>query len=151
MARTAAPPASDWWQNRPLLIGLGAALVVVLLAFAGASGSSTQTLTGEFRLYDEDLAFLDDGDYCSGDGGYGDIGPSTQVKLRDGKGESLATGNLGAGEWDSSNDSCVFMWELSDVPEEDFYRLEIGRRGELEYTLDEMRSNDWNIETSIGL
>jgi hypothetical protein len=115
------------------------------------------TVTGTFTLYgtssELDLLGTSEisvfGSTCEGSGGYGDIDSGSNVTLKDGQGKILASGSLGPGSPGAGQ--CMFSFTLNDVPEVPFYSIEIGRRGAITDSLEELRSNGWKFELSIGL
>ncbi len=84
---------------------------------------------------------------CFGDGGYDDIRSGVSVTVRDGAGAVLGTGRLGDGVKDLW---CTFNFTVADLPKVDFYSVEVGRRGELTYSFDEMETSGWKVDLSIG-
>ncbi|MDB9496814.1 hypothetical protein PN441_07410 [Spirulina major CS-329] len=109
--------------------------------------NSKYTITGSLTLLDSDIEGSDD--YCYGSGGYGDIEANMPVTIRDGQGNILATGNTGAGSKKSLVE-CVFDFEVTNIPKTEFYAIEVGRRGELNYSFDELNEQDWKVSLSIG-
>jgi hypothetical protein len=100
-------------------------------------------IEGTFTLIDFDTASTG---CLRGDGGYGDINSSTQVVLRNDDGDTLGRTSLGAG--DPTGVSCLWRWTIDDVSEgEDAYILEVGDRGEISYTWDELKAGP---QTSLG-
>jgi hypothetical protein len=97
---------------------------------------------------------------CTGDGGYGDIGGGKTVKVLSDADKELALSKLSQGKWDISNDfnkygsnyefKCTFTFE-GEVPRvKGSYRFIIGNRGEINYSLEEMESNNWDVLFSLG-
>jgi hypothetical protein len=123
--------------------------IVAAAAFIslGASGAllPKHTVTGSFVLTDTTETFSGS---CSGRGGYSDVRAGTNVVLKDGDGKLLATGSLGTGTGIGS--TCSFSYSLPGVPEVPFYTIEVGSRGDLSYSLAEMRSMDWRVDLTLG-
>ena len=132
----------------PKLAGVAVAAVALLVAANSGLLTPHHTVTGDFVLRggSEGTIFLDLG--CSGIGGYSDIGPGTQVTVRDGDGKILATSPLGVGSQDGM--ACSFTFALRDVPEVAFYSFEVGRRGALNFSLEEMKADEWSVGLSLG-
>jgi hypothetical protein len=109
------------------------------------------TITGSFELVDKDISRGGPGE-CQGTGGFSDINQNMQVVVLDGKRNTIATGNLEADNYSGeySNVACAFPFRIENVPISDFYEIEVGRRGSLKYSLDEMRSKKWNLMFSLG-
>lgn len=103
------------------------------------------SLKGEFTLLDFDGW---SGDPCSGDGGYDDIRAGLHVTVRDQTGTVLGTGALEGGTpltaW------CTFTFTVDALPKADFYSVEVGRRGELTYSFEELESSEWTVYLSLG-
>jgi hypothetical protein len=104
---------------------------------------------GTFTVFDSDeWAFADDGDACFPTGGYGDINASTQVVVRNSSGDELARTSLGPGEIGLLN-GCEFSFTLSLTEGESIYITEVGDRGEVSYTWDEI-SQPGAIALTLG-
>ena len=86
---------------------------------------------------------------CRGTGGYDDINSGLSVTVRDGSGGVLATGRLGDGKRPKVA-RCTFGYSVGGLPEVDFYSIEIGRRGELTYSFEEMENNNWEVSSILG-
>lgn len=117
--------------------------LVVLLAACGAGG---RALTGEFTLLADE--FGGSSSSCSGTGGYGDISQGTDVVVRDEGSEIIGTSSLGPG--DRSGGSCTFSFEVEELPPADFYSIEVGDRGELTYSREDLDEMEWSVFLSLG-
>jgi hypothetical protein len=141
-----APPASPPRRNRTLLIiaaAVGVVLVTVfLIVFLGSK--ETHLIQGELSLFDSDTA----SNNCVGTGGYDDIAAGVSVTVRDGTGSTLATGRLEKGEA-LAGIGCTYKFDV-EVPDVDFYRVEVAHRGELEYSKAELERNNWKVNASLG-
>lgn len=109
------------------------------------------TLTGTFTLIDSEISRTLDG--CAGTGGYSDVKTGLQVVVKNEKNEILAVGALG----DDNNYSgqhaqvaCDFPFSIKDLPRATFYQIEVGRRGSLKYSFDELRNAKWMVQFSLG-
>lgn len=133
-------------NRKKLLIGLGAAGVLILVLLLLSNAGQTHEITGSFVVFDDDASSSD----CrlGMDGGYSDIGPGTAVEVRNETGETIAAGRLGVGE--SIGLGCNFPIEVHDVPDAKFYRIGVGRRGELSYSKDEIEARDWEVAFQLG-
>jgi hypothetical protein len=108
-----------------------------------------QVIVGTFAVFDPDEWLLtDEGDTCFPDGGYGDINSATQVIMRNNDGDELARTNLGSGEIGMFK-GCTFTFELTLTEGESIYILNVGKRGEISYTWDEV-TEPKAIELSLG-
>ncbi|MCW6037142.1 hypothetical protein K4A83_12805 [Spirulina subsalsa FACHB-351] len=108
---------------------------------------SKYTIKGSITLIDSDIKGADDS--CYGTGGYRDIQANMPVTIKDGQGNILATGKTGSGKKDSRV-VCVFDFEINDIPKVDFYSIEVGRRGQLNYSFQELEEKEWTVSLSLG-
>jgi hypothetical protein len=86
------------------------------------------------------------GDKCHGVHGYSDIGSGTQVMVKNGKGEILASAPLGEGHGDDAN--CRFAFTFPITEGEDRYVLSVGHRGEFSYSFEQLQRG--GIEIHLG-
>jgi hypothetical protein len=92
---------------------------------------------------------------CTGaDAGYPDLRQGTVVKVKDGAGATLGTvalqgGSLRRGPLRGRDDDCVFSFSLT-VPERDAYRVEVGRRGGVNFDRSELQRTNWKADLTIG-
>lgn len=107
----------------------------------------TRTLTGTFTLIDSGV--VGDSTYCFGTGGYDDVRGGMKVTVRDGSGTIIATGDTDDGRTESSV-ICVLEFSLSDVPIVDFYEIEVGRRGSISYSYDELDEVDFDVAFTLS-
>ncbi len=105
----------------------------------------TATVSGIFVV--TDTAGLDaiasDGATCAGANGYSDVGRDTQVTVKNGKGEILATTALGQGKGNSTN--CTFSFSFPVTEGQDRYVVSVGHRGEFSYTFGQLRAQGVQI------
>lgn len=87
-----------------------------------------------------------DGSSCTGNSGYSDIGPDTDVTVKNGKGEILTTTTLGRGTGGSAE--CRFTFAFPVTEGEDLYIVSVGRRGEFRYSFDQLRSR--GVQVHLG-
>jgi hypothetical protein len=138
-----ATPAPGKPRNMIPWLAAGAVVVAAVVAAVLLVGGG-QTITGEFALFDSEL-----GSDCQGSGGYSDIGPGASVTVRNEKGETIGTSNLGSGEH-ISGFGCTYDFTVDGVPNAKFYRIEVSHRGEVEYSRAEIEAADWNVNLSLG-
>jgi hypothetical protein len=146
-ATAAAPPRLEAKaSNRTVLLIVGSVVILgaIGLAFVLLGGGSKHELHGTMELIDSDTA----SNGCIGTGGYDDIAPGAAVTVRNGDGETLATGRLGEGEAVASF-GCTYTF-IIDIPDSDFYRIEVTHRGELEFSKSELEANNWEVSASLG-
>lgn len=98
---------------------------------------------------------------CSGAGGYSDIGGGSVIRVSTDEDKELGIGKLSegkggsVGDWDEQLDdrwetTCSFTFSV-EVPEiKGDYRVGISDRGERSYSKEEMESNSWKINLSLG-
>lgn len=96
-----------------------------------------QQIDGSFTISDGDSAGLRVGDLCQGEGGYGDLNSSTQVVVRNPDGDELARTELGLGDT-TSIITCRFEFTVELTEGEESYIFEVGDRGEISYSWDEV-------------
>ncbi|WP_432493159.1 hypothetical protein [Kineococcus auxinigenes] len=115
---------------------------------------TTQTITGTMAVVN--------GNYKEGSGvcwsgkGYEDISKGTRVTVRDGSGNILATSSLGSSQGDGFDAGvlesvyCNYPFSVTDVPKADFYEIEVGRRGSLEFSYQELADQNWAVSFNLG-
>jgi hypothetical protein len=88
-------------------------------------------------------AIASDGATCQGANGYSDVGRDTQVTVKNGKGEILATTALGQGKGNSAN--CTFSFSFPVTEGQDRYVVSVGHRGEFSYSFGQLRTQGVQI------
>lgn len=131
-----------------------AVVAVVVAALVGGGlwlsvGHGKHTITGDLALIDSE-GFDNSGLGCAGTGGYDDISAGTTVTVSDGSGHVVGIGELGLGKEKSLLGECEFAFTVKDVPDEDFYDVEVSHRGGLKFSRQEMEDNDWYVAGSLG-
>ena len=156
------PPPLPPRTRRRLLIGVIGGIIAVcagiatLVAITGGSASAgKQTLTGQFILIDSDI--LGDWDSCFGSGGYDDFGAGMDVTVTDGDGKIIATAtteNITSTDEDADTakdaDFLCAVKFATEVPKVPFYEIEVGSRGDLSYSQEELAAEDWHVQLSLG-
>jgi hypothetical protein len=109
------------------------------------------TITGTFTLIDADIQ-RGGGGICVGTGGYSDIAPGLQVTVKDGSGNILGLGKLGPDQHKGqySEVACEYGFKVENIPRADFYDIEVGRRGSLKYSFEEIRKKGWVLTFTLG-
>lgn len=148
-----------------------AGVVVAVAACGGenARSSSRHTIQGTMDLV-ESRALLDrylsdladaNGDYSKVDcssglpgTGYSDIHAGVQVVVADESGTTIGTTSLGAGRLSyqgpiDARTSCQFPFTVS-VPKAAFYKVSVGRRGDITNSFEEMVAQEWRVELAVG-
>lgn len=84
--------------------------------------------------------------------GYQDIHPGTPVVFRDGAGTVLARVALGAGAIRMTagfRDDCVYRFSAT-VPDAPAYQIEVGSRGSVAFSRQELAKAGWRAQLTIG-
>jgi hypothetical protein len=107
------------------------------------------TVKGSFTLHDDSpsaysTAIAVSDSSCSGSGGYGDIEQGTQVTVKNGKGDILATTTLGAGQ--GGRYLCTFPFSFRITEGEDRYVVSVSRRGDMSYSFADLKANGVSLE-----
>lgn len=118
--------------------------VVSLVVAEGA------TLKGTFTLVDTGVSRTSGG--CSGTGGYSDVHAGMQVVIKNEKNEILALGNVGEDTYNGPYPevTCQFPIVVKDIPRAEFYQIEVGRRGSLQYSIEDLRKANWVVSFILG-
>jgi hypothetical protein len=85
-----------------------------------------------------------DGQTCHGIDGYADVGRSTPVTVKNGKGEVLTSTSLGPGTGNTA--TCTFSFTFPITEGQDRYVVSIGRRGEFSYSFEQLRGRGVQIK-----
>jgi Protein of unknown function (DUF732) len=109
-----------------------------------ANASATFVLMDTSKEYVSSIA-SDEGK-CHGVHGYSDIGGGTQVMVKNGKGEILASASLGEGHGDEVNCRFAFSFPITDG--QDRYVVSVGHRGEFSYSFEQLRRG--GVEIHLG-
>ena len=128
-----------------------ALLVAALLTACSPTQSAEpqgKTLTGTFSVAASEGAGFSGA--CHGGGGYDDIAGGMGVTLKDGDGTVIGSTQLGTGQASADRDWCVLPFSFSDVPDADFYVIDMGRRGEQTYSRADLEAQDWTVGLEIG-
>jgi Protein of unknown function (DUF732) len=110
----------------------------------------TANASGTFVLIDTAKEFVSsiesDEGKCHGIHGYSDIGSGTQVMVKNGKGEILASAPLGEGHGDDVN--CRFAFSFPITEGQDRYVVSVGHRGEFSYSFEQLQRG--GVEIHLG-
>lgn len=148
------PARKPWWRYRRVLVSGGLGLILFGVLVVDEVRNSTPqpiSLTGTLTLKGGSKAFSGARDSfsssCEGTGGYADITRGAQVVVRDPEGRTIAVGALGPGKTQDVTEykqynggtvryawSCVFPFEIPEVPWHDFYSVEVTHRGQVTFT-----------------
>jgi hypothetical protein len=135
-----------------LVLGLGVYAATSSVGDKATPTTTTQerhVITGTFLLSgSEGEDFFADGSGCQGTSGYDDVEPGLQVTISDQSGTVIGNGALDSGE--AQEAGCMFRFEVNNIPVASFYKVAVGRRGEISYSIDQMKQMSWSVELSLG-
>ncbi|MGV0743418.1 hypothetical protein [Mycolicibacterium sp. XJ870] len=77
---------------------------------------------------------------------YSDVGHTTAVTVKDGKGEILTTTSLGRGKAGTAH--CTFSFSFPITEGQDRYVVSVGRRGEFVYTFEQLQAR--GVQIHVG-
>lgn len=130
--------------------GFKAAFSLLGLVFIGfiiwANTNDKHDIRGNLFLPADGV--VSSGDLCIGEGGFDDIGPGTQVRIKNQDGKIIATTELEFGS--DTGAGCVFPFVARGVPESRYYTIEASHRGGLTFSKDEMKAANWEVALSLG-
>ena len=143
-------PSGPGRLRKPIVV-VGILIVAAVgVALLTLRSDPTYTISGRFELVTGWNFNPLGSDSCAGTGGYSDIRPGAQVTVRGGSGSTLAISRLGESKGALSPATCSFEFSVTEVPREDFYRIEVSHRGEIEFSFAEMESKNWMVELTLG-
>lgn len=112
------------------------------------------SIKGSFELIDENIegGSEEPGSQCYGTGGFNDISAGMPVTIRDEKGLIIATGDTTEGTRPVEHPSvtCIFGFKIEGIPKANFYTIEIGRRGNLNYSFEDMNKRNWEVSLRLA-
>lgn len=144
---------------RLVALAVIAVIVVGAVAASGALGAK-HTLTGYLTVSpsdgSEELGWLTSittssgsvqlGGSCTTRGADSDIVEGTDVSVRDDADKVVGSGALAAGTLDfTTHVVCVFRFSVTGIPDATFYTVEIGSRGKLTFSKDDLDAKHWSI------
>ena len=106
---------------------------------AQVDADATFTAFGTHTLYATPTSFISEGAGCEGKNGYNDIQEGVPVTLYDQGGDIVGGSALESGVYNGAG-ACLFTFTIHDVPFRAFYEYEVGDRGRLPASLDEVRA-----------
>lgn len=113
--------------------------------------SNSSQISGYLELVDSQIGGTDSN--CYGTGGFEDIEGGMSVTIKDGKGTIIALGKTSYGKRPKGQYSsvrCIFYFQVNNVPKADFYSIEVGRRGQLNYSYEELKNKNWKVSFSLS-
>ena len=139
-----------------MLRAIAMVAVLVLAACESPSPSPTPVLHGTFTLLASNSIFQRADGTCTGSGGYADITALTEVTVKNQAGDIIGITNLGDGKRGPATAThiatavCTFSFSLAGLPDATFYSFEVGHRGEVNYSAEQMASSDWTVTLTLG-
>lgn len=145
-------------RPRPIWVVLGALAVVVVglcswlittqrVPETPAAAAATSAQEADTWAVTIDFTFGNSS--CEGDGGYSDIGSGTPVTLKDETGRLVGSDTLYPNT--PSSGQCTWTIRMDDVPSDlEFYVAEVGSRGEISYSRDQLVSENFTIGLYLG-
>ncbi|MGY1607089.1 MULTISPECIES: hypothetical protein [unclassified Geodermatophilus] len=134
-----------------------AVLAVALTACGGGAEAAAPATPIESATHDVTLEFawyVDGTIYaaCQHRGGpYADINHGTPVTLKTGAGETVGASALSEANCESGGGAFTWTVIFPDVPmDADFYSVEVGQRGEVTKSRQDLEANDYTFQTSLG-
>jgi hypothetical protein len=109
--------------------------------------SGSVTITESLDLDTETVLELDGGS-CTGTGGYDDLEQGAEVVVTDEANKIIGTSSLGEGRISGSD--CIFRFVVSNLPRAKFYGVEVSHRGKVTNSYDELVTQRWTVDLSIG-
>lgn len=84
-------------------------------------------------------------------GGFDDIVPGAQILVKNGSGTILATSVLGEGVVTEGRTYhfCEFPFSVQNVPASDFYVIEMGSRGGMTYSVQDLEQQNWQVSLKL--
>ena len=156
-------------------IRTGLIMTIASLTAVTACGGESKVKIGGFMMLSVDITeyvtegtsnFVGSWNGCSGIGGYNDFGSGMDVSIRDADGKiigttstrNFSTSDLSSDDEDlksaavstqeNSELACGIVYGPISVPKSEFYEVEIGSRGTLTYSHEELvAANFWTFST----
>lgn len=150
-------PQRPWWRQPLVLLVAGVVLIlaVAITIITVFAGGSSRDLKVSFSLDD----FGGSSSCAGGHGGYSDLGPGTDVVVKDDGGHIIGTAQLGDGKSTSMSSAtghdgvggCIWNTTVKDLPSgKDYYQISVGRRGTETYSKAQLDKAKWALDLSIG-
>jgi hypothetical protein len=110
------------------------------------------TISGRLSLISANL--LEAGSGCTGQGNYASIHGGAPITVTDASGRVIGVGHLAMGQrrltdGSPAADRCDFEFVVGGLPEVEVYGIHLERHGSLQYTLTEMKRQNWAIRLEL--
>jgi len=127
------------------------ASVLFVVAVLPGCGSSSHQLTRSIEVIEQLGVGSQNriGQTCTGMGGYDDIQQGAAVVVRDESNKVLATSSLKGGKI-VALETCGFDFTVDNVPDANFYQVEVSHRGAVTYSKADLDSKGWKVALSLG-
>jgi hypothetical protein len=145
------------------LASIFAGLLVTLAACGVASPqAAVHSISGTFTLTDDqawpvptispNLVYPSETPVpaCEGKGGYADVRAGAQILVRNQDSTLVGTGLLSIGEVLDTGSTCRLEFTVDAVPDSTFYSFELGRRGEVVYSSEELQDRGYHVDLTLG-
>ncbi|WP_371417598.1 hypothetical protein, partial [Anabaena sp. UHCC 0187] len=113
--------------------------------------SNSSRISGYLELVDSNIGGTDSN--CYGTEGFKDIEGGMPVTVKDGQGKIISLGKTSYGKrpkGEYSSVRCIFYFQVNNVPIVNFYSIEVGRRGQLNYSYEELKNKNWKVSFSLS-
>lgn len=132
----------------------------VLTAFSDASLAEQKvrdkhSIVGTFTIYHKqyssenaDNFMVTDNKLCGGMNGFDDLRYEMPITVTNEEGKIIGIGSAGFGVLVDSD--CVFTYKIDNIPRSNFYSIEVGRRGKVNYSIEQIIRDNWKVLISIG-
>lgn len=145
-------------RSRQLFLFTFSLSVIALIfgesSFAKEKHKNKFTLLGNlvgYQKYDADnfvVATSDSKQICQGRNGYADLTYDMPVTVTNAEGKIVGIGKTDFGEWVDGH--CNFNYKVENIPKSDFYSVEVGHRGKVNYSFSDIVQNNWHVSQQIG-
>ena len=132
----------------------------------GEEAATRHSVKGEFSMsgdyssidfgFDSGIPNPKVGQSCEGAGGYSDISAGVGVSVTDRAGDVLGTSILEmgtisdtAGDGFETQVTCTLPFTVEDLPDSDFFNVEVADRGSLGFTKAELEEADWTVQLGL--
>jgi uncharacterized OB-fold protein len=133
-----------------IVVVLAVLLTISVVKFAGSvAGRPTHTIHGTMTLIDSGFGTTTSCTGSDASSGYSDISAGAGVTVEDAGGKVIGASSLDPGTLQNTVE-CVFPFTVTKVADSAFYKVTVSHRGTLSYSADQMKSNGWKVEVSLG-
>jgi hypothetical protein len=129
-------------------VAAGVAIVAVFSGGGAAVGKPARghALKGTFTLFGPKV----EQNPCATRHGYADVAAGLQVAVRDEHGSAVGFGSLSSGSADTTRRGCTYRFTVRSLPDAHAYTVEVGKRGGLTYSFDDLAKTSWKVDLNLG-